>query len=916
MRSNNSSAQPPPTTTLLTTLHRQHEDFAASRRFAHVPRSRYLKQLDNHVHSDTEFPLLIQAPSGAGKSALLAYWAAEYRKENPRVFIVQHYAGCSQEESDYQDFIRHTMLAIQSRFAVPKELPMTPEKLVEEFPAWLWYAREPTVIILDALDQLQNSGHGFQWLPTSMPPTMRWILSTRDDSSASAQAPKSWKTMQLPPFTLVERQQLVRQFVETKKATLTSRQQRIVAGDAGSANPLLLKTRLEEAHSAVADHRVDESINYYLGAGTLDEMYSRLLQRLEAELDKRTVREVLSFLWGAKTGLTLEEIIDLTESEPEQILSVTHRLEAYLLQTEKRFTLFHTSLAQAAHQRWLQTRATKVRLRIADYFQNAPTTLRSIREQIHQLSDLGLWDRLARLFADIPTFVQSFQFLRYEMLRCLNNFPSSFDLIQEYTNSLRAYSHIASTENVVEALQSMGRLFEVTGNVDAAGELYTWGLEHVDLSKDQSLRATLLTHLGNLNTRRGEYKQAENLLEESLQILRNQNAMERASGVLSDLGTIAFYRGEYKRAEEIFIESLERAEADTNADEAARIRGNLGVVYVRVGQLDNAEECLRQILRYAEQAGDIEKEMTATANLGVVKEGAGDNEEAFALYKRSHHLAKTLGNKGHLANMHGNMGNILIRIQRPEEGIEQCERQKKLANDLQSQVQVAHALTSIGTGRTMQGRYNEALLAFQGACESYIQIEDRYGEGLVYGRLGYLFLHQGKPLEAAPYFNKEQEIAQRTASLPLHLDAITGLGHACRDQGDFDRAEAYYQELLKQATEIKDNKRMVEATASLGVVASRRGSWNEGLRQLNYSITMNASAPEDLAFWLLEKATLLFKQGSRESDIASITEAKEVLERIINMNLYDSPIGLKNRARSLLTEIASQHTTPSAEKNF
>ncbi len=915
MRSNDSSVQPPPTTTLLTTLHRQHEDFAASRRFAHVPRSRYLKELDNHVNSDTEFPLLIQAPSGAGKSALLAFWALEYRKKNPGVFIVQHHVGCGQEESDYLDFVRHTMLAIQNRFAVPKELPMTPEKLIEEFPAWLWYAREPTVIILDALDQLQNSGHDFQWLPTSMPPTVRWILSTRDDSPASAQAPKSWKTMRLPLFTLAERQKLVRQFVETKKATLTSRQQRIVASDAGSANPLLLKTRLEEAHSAVADHRVDEAINYYLGASTLDEMYSRLLQRLEAELDKRTVREVLSFLWGAKTGLTLEEIIDLTESKPEQILRVIHRLEAYLLQTEERIALFHTSLAQAAHQRWLQTRATEVRLRIADYFQNAPTTLRSIREQIHQLSDLGLWDRLAGLFADIPTFVQSFQFLRYEMLRCLNNIPPSFHLTQEYTNSLQAYSHMASTENVVEALQSMGRLFEVTGNVDAAGELYTWGLEYVGASKEQSLRATLLTHLGNLNTRRGEYKQAESLLEESLQILRNQNARERASGVLSDLGTIAFYRGEYKRAEGIFIESLERAEADANADEAARIRGNLGVVYARLGQLDNAEECLRQILRYAEQAGDIEKEMTATANLGVVKEGAGDNEEAFALYKRSHQLAKTLGNKGHLANMYGNMGNILIRIQRPEEGVGQCERHKKLANELQSQVQVAHALTNIGTGRTMQGRYDEALLALQGACESYIQIEDRYGEGLVYGRLGYLCLHQGNLLEAKLYFEKEQEIAKRIASQPLHLDAITGLGHAYRNQGDLDRAEAYYQELLQQATKIKDNKRMIEAIASLGVVASRRGNWADGLRQLNYSIAMNASAPEDLAFWLLEKATLLLKQGSKESDMASITEAKEALERIINMNLYDSPNGLKNRARSLLAETALQQVSLSKESN-
>ena len=916
MKPDKFSPTDPLATDSLGILRRQHSTFASSRRFAHVPRTSYLKQLNNHVQSEDP-PLLIQAPSGAGKSALLAHWAAEYRRRNPETFVVEHYVGCGEGASDYLDMVRHVMLEFKSRFAIPDMLPLTPEKLIHDFAAWLWFARERTVIILDAVDQFQETEHAFDWFSGSLPPTIRLILSARSSATFSFAERESWKTMVLPPFDLAERQSLVHSFVKERKAALTSRQRRVVANDAGSANPLLLRTRLEEAHRAVPDKRVDEAIEYYLGAGTIEEMYDRLLRRLESELDESALRMVLSFLWGAKTGLTLKEIADVTQYDPKQILQILHRLEAYLLRTEDRYTLFHTSLAKAAYERWLSSSSTEIRLQLADYFQGESGDLRSTKEILYQLSHLQMWERLARVLADVPTLVQCFRFLRYEMLQCLNQIHSSFDFAKLCADNIREYQKSAQPETFVEALKDAGKLLEIIGSIDAAEELYSWGLHEVNSYNHQLLRATVLVRLGNFSTLRGEYQRAEQLLEEGLEIVRHNGTEEGEYAIASDLGTVAFYRGDYSRAEELFIQSLEHAEQNLNADEAARIRGNLGAVYARLGQEVNAEQCLRQILHYAEQKGDIEKEMTASANLGVVKESVGDHESAYSFFERSRKLAQTLGNKEHLAAMHGNLGSLLIRTQQPIEGAEHCEIQRGLAREIKDQRQVAIALTSIGTAMVMRGEYDRGSASFQEALEIYRRIEDSFGEGLVCGRLGYLCLHQNKSVEAEHHYRQEYNIAQTINHTPLFLEAVAGLGHSCRDAGHFDRAERWYAKLLEKANDTDDYKRIAEGTGARGVLAARRGNVVAALEQLNRAIEANNASPEDCAFWLLEKATLLIagqlnETCSHDTDLEheEVKDAVECLERIIGMTLYDRPNGSKNQARTLLDKIKRQSDTP------
>ena len=63
----------------------EYEVFAQSRAQVYIGCRLIFDQLDAHTRSDSQ-PLVILGESGSGKSALLANWAIQYRKEHPTIW--------------------------------------------------------------------------------------------------------------------------------------------------------------------------------------------------------------------------------------------------------------------------------------------------------------------------------------------------------------------------------------------------------------------------------------------------------------------------------------------------------------------------------------------------------------------------------------------------------------------------------------------------------------------------------------------------------------------------------------------------------------------------------------------------------------------------------------------------------------
>jgi len=117
-----------------------HAAYAKSRERVYIGRDEYFTRLDAHAAGDGKEPLVILGESGSGKSALLANWAARYKKAHPDVFVLEHYIGSTPESADWASMLRRIMGELKAKLDIQQEIPDNPDALRSAFPNFLHMA--------------------------------------------------------------------------------------------------------------------------------------------------------------------------------------------------------------------------------------------------------------------------------------------------------------------------------------------------------------------------------------------------------------------------------------------------------------------------------------------------------------------------------------------------------------------------------------------------------------------------------------------------------------------------------------------------------------------------------------------------------------------------------------------------------
>lgn len=801
----------------LSALRRSHEAFAAGVGFAHVPRPSYLKRLDEHAASD-DAPLLIHAPSGAGKSALAAYWAGEYRRKNPAAFIVEHYIGCGEGGTDHFDLIRHVMLEIRERFAVAAELPTTPESLVKEFPAWLWYAREPMILILDGLDRLPPESRNGGWLPEVIPQKVRLIAASTDEADRPPLEGRSWNVLKLKPLTLAERRKAVRQYITGRGVSLPAAQRQSLETDRGSANPLLLRTRLDEVRAAAEGGDLRNVVDYYLGAASLDEMYRRLLSRLEEEFGKKIVAEFFSLLCLSRNGLCPEEIAPLC-STAEGLPPLLQRLDFHMGRRGTVLNFHHNALRQAALERYLEREKERdaLRSRLAAYFIALPPTPRTASEGAFQLRELARWNELARMLTDVPVLTAMYgNETKYEYLTYWQAAEKHADLTTELRESLERYRGAGpDPQDLLKGLKAAGDICHITGAWDVARMLYEQMLEVADELKDSRGTADAYSRVGTILWNRGKIDEAEERFAKAAAAAEISGDELLTATIRGNLGNLYFTRGDFARAAQCHEENLSVVERLGTSYDICRVNGNLGSARMRLGEDRKARECFRRMLEIARRNNDAGRIAAAAGNLGNLYYERGNYAKALRCFRRQYAIAVEVGIVQQMATAVGQIGNVYFRRQQLDKALLAYRRQRSVSGRLKDSRSYAAATGNIGLIYAEKGEYRPAVRWFRAALDLYRRTKNAHGVALTYGRLGDLMAEQGKFEKAFALYERQERLAERIGNRPLVMTARAKRGRACHRAGETERAQQIFQELQKEAKEQGSHE--MEALALLDI---------------------------------------------------------------------------------------------------
>jgi len=241
------------------------------------------------------------------------------------------------------------------------------------------------------------------------------------------------------------------------------------------------------------------------------------------------------------------------------------------------------------------------------------------------------------------------------------------------------------------ALITVGRLYHALDLYDEAEPLLEEALERLrELHPDPHVYlAEALAELGRLRLSQGSDADAAALFREAVDIERQPSKTSdathlRLAELLNDLGFALYNQRDYPEAKTCYREALEQARKTPAAPAIllARIHNHLGLVFHDEGDIERATDHYRDGLELVERAGAeaLPEKAELLNDLAILvfeaREGPEDLKRAEDLHRESLALREKLYGERHsaVAMSLSNLGNVVLALDRPDEAREIYER--------------------------------------------------------------------------------------------------------------------------------------------------------------------------------------------------------------------------------------------------
>ncbi|MBI5570649.1 MAG: NACHT domain-containing protein [Desulfomonile tiedjei] len=482
-----------------------HATYAESRIPSHITRESHVGRLDDHAKSGTA-PLIVVGGPGSGKSALLAHWSTAYRQTHPDELVVAHFCGSSPAAGDHVLLMRRILAEIKHRLRVEEAIPEAPEKLKIRLPVWLEFAASKCklVLVLDGVDQLtdRNNAGDMRWLPETLPANLRLIVSTSPGRLLAALEQRGWLTVRLDEFSAEERDELITRRGAEARKPLTPQQRGRIAEASQTSNPAFLNLLLHELRDCLSTAQVDDLIARYLEAATLEDLYQRILDRLEADHDRvrpRMVEHALSLLVVARRGLYESELLEsIDQMGPPLPRVIWSRfflaMRGLLVSQGGLLRLPDATMRRVVEHRYLKTSAARHsrHLRLATSFLDREMDTRKAEELPWHLREARAWESLKDILVDPEMFGQLSTRYRFcELSDYWASLAARYDMGRTYEESMLRCAGLYRPEGSLAVLLARASNFvRLHGKTENAERIRQRALEVRELVHAQQRNTT------------------------------------------------------------------------------------------------------------------------------------------------------------------------------------------------------------------------------------------------------------------------------------------------------------------------------------------------------------------------------------------------------------------------------------------
>jgi hypothetical protein len=420
----------------------------------------YFNTLDQHadtLEGDVKPPLVLVGNEGSGKSALLANWVAKRREHKHRdEFLFQHFVGCTTQSLELSHTLFRLETALKDFFQLREmKVPDTEVELRWSLNRFLEAASKKhsparIVIIIDGIHRLKADATldgTLYWLPTELPPCVRFIVSTVEyerhirgkkdhvlHSTFVELSRRQCPILKIEPLGVTTRHSVINAFCNLYDFDISESQQFKIVTAHSSAQPMYLRTLLQAMRLATSLTKIspDELLEKFLMCATAHELTDKNLNICCQSADDETVNnnaanqlneygdnvmadllgKMMSVIYVSRSGLTEPEIwgllhmvskYEITEEQNHRIMSI---IKDYTMIVDNMYSFSHEIYREVVYTKFINSRSSLIKWHniLARFFGQLPPCDRKLVALPYHLEMAGSWSKVKNCLTDIEMF--------------------------------------------------------------------------------------------------------------------------------------------------------------------------------------------------------------------------------------------------------------------------------------------------------------------------------------------------------------------------------------------------------------------------------------------------------------------------------------------------------------------------------
>lgn len=766
---------------------------------SYVPEEKNFSSLDKWINDWTSQAFVITGESGIGKSALIANWIERIIKKGKADYnLVYCFIGTGGGTNNSEQVLSMVCTEIRNRYkSFLSDYDISEHVDLNDLFLIIAETGKKLVLVLDGINQLEDSQEkNLNWLPFP-PKNVKILLSTLpNDPTMRILYGRHYPVFALQSMDNGKKGLMIEAYLGKFAKRLTEKQISTILNSSICSNTLVLRTLLDELVNYGLFEKIDERIEYYVRAESIEDFYISLLNSYENEFGFEFIRDILISIAVSQHGLSENELLG--------ILGIKHlKWSQFYCSFIRNFNLSeglisfsHQYLASAVGKKYLsKTNMFQSRQLVCDWFINNPSG-HSITEIPYQLFETK---QSSQLFDYLSSFIVFSYLFSYDnvSLRKYWNYLNQTDPVKFSLDIYRSNNN-AELENDVYAntLNQIGFFVENNySKYDLAWFCYERALKirQEVLGEHNVDTAISYNNLGTLYLELGKYEESIKMYQYALSIRKDLfgEISPDVATTYNNIGTV-YERVDCAQAILCFEKALDirRQIYGDNSTEVAISYNNIASVYLHA---ELREDELNRAKVYLESAISIQlgvvgeyNENTATYynNLSLIHAYLHDYKSAFFYCQKSIDINSKLFVEGHHA--------------------------------------LSHNYLAMGGIYSMQHDYFHSNLFYEKALAIRIKVygENDYRVADIYVLLGNNYSNNCETKKALSYFLKaihiyaptQNDSAVRKSSI---TEIYNGIGFSYYLLGENDKAICYYSKAIEIQESLPSNSQDVGFVAIL-----------------------------------------------------------------------------------------------------